>query len=184
MPSSKPTSSPRKRRRPSSGSRVSIRTSAPQAAAKSFSRASRRSSPGDDTSSRYGHRDRVGRVEVRLDLTRHVGAAFHGDPTVTARRVDGDAQQPGRAAPREQDVDEFETRVFDDRFDQSSSSPPECPGTRHSDLQTASSPQTKKADISPLSTPARRAGTQPSSALSGSLSRPAGTTRGCSRKPA
>ena len=52
IPAAKARSRPRKRRRPARGRRVSIWTSSPRDASKSFSRANRRSNPGEETSSR------------------------------------------------------------------------------------------------------------------------------------
>ena len=103
---------------PSSGRRVSTLTSQPHAAAKSFSRASTRSRPGDDTSSRYERSISILGVEVRPHLARHVGAAIDRHAAVALRRVDRDPHQPRRTAAAHLDVDQLVAVRFHDRLDQ------------------------------------------------------------------
>ena len=94
IPASNRSSLPRKRRRPSSGRRVSIDTSAPQAAAKSFA-----AQPAVESRRRHlepvAHRNRVRRVELRTDLPRYLCTVLDRHQTVTGRCVDHDPKLPG-----------------------------------------------------------------------------------------
>ena len=82
-------------------------TSEPHAAAKSRSRASTRSSPGDDTSSRYA-RSIASSASSCVPTSRDTSAQRSiGTRPSPCRRVDRDPHQPRRAAAAHVDVDEL-----------------------------------------------------------------------------
>ena len=144
---------PRKRRRPSSGRRVSTLTSQPHAAAKSRSRASTRSRPGDDTSSRYA-RSIASSASSCVPTSRDtVGAAIDRHAAVALRRVDRDPHQPRRAAAAHVDVDELVAVRFHDRLDQCAQLGRDV--AVHRVCKTSSAldraPKKRKADGAPLS---------------------------------